>query len=253
MLSTLVARIGSMGDSTGRFCDQIGSYQKKIEEATDFESLSGVVGGLLTETQTMRGDLQSSQEELQAARQRVEDYEARMRDLERELAQVSSLVQKDPLTQVLNRRGLDEAFRVEGARAARYDSMLSLVLIDIDNFKRLNDTYGHLAGDRALVHLVQTLRATLRPTDLLARIGGEEFCVLMPTTAADEAVIATQRCLTTLAAHPLHVDGESLIVTFSGGATTWRDREPLDALIQRADEVMYAAKRAGKNRVLKAG
>jgi diguanylate cyclase len=252
MLSTLVTRISTMGDSTGRFYEQIGSYQKQMEEATDFNTLSQVVGGLLADTESMRTNLQSSRDELEGARRKVEIYETRMRDLERELAQVSSLVQKDPLTQVLNRRGLEESFRVESARAARYATPLAAVLIDLDNFKKLNDSLGHLAGDRALVHLVQTVRASLRPTDLLARIGGEEFCVLLPATGADEAVVAVERCLHMLASNPFRFEEESRVLTFSGGAAAWRDREPLDELIKRADETMYAAKRAGKNRVLKA-
>jgi diguanylate cyclase len=253
MLSTLVTRIGTMGDSTGRFYEQISSYQKQMEEATDFKSLSHVVGGLLNDTEAMRGNLQASREELEGARRKVEIYETRMRDLERELAQVSSLVQKDPLTQVLNRRGFEEAFRIESARATRYGTPLAVVLIDLDNFKKLNDSLGHLAGDRALVHLVQTIRASLRPTDLLARIGGEEFCVLLPATTADDAVLAVERCLRMLAANPFRFEEDSRILTFSGGAALWRERESLDELIKRADETMYAAKRAGKNRVLRAG
>ena len=250
MLSTLVVRIGSMGDTTGRFYEKIGSYQEQMEKATDFESLSRVVGGLLNDTEAMRITLQTSREELHDARRRVETYEMRMRDLERELAQVSSLVQKDPLTQVLNRRGLEEAFRIESARAARYRTPLALVLVDVDNFKVLNDSLGHLAGDRALVHLVQAIRAALRPTDLMARIGGEEFCLLLPATDADAAVLAVERCLRMLAANPFPFEDNSHVLTFSGGVAIRREGEAVEALIKRADKTMYLAKRAGKNRVL---
>ena len=102
-----------------------------------------------------------------------------MSELEHQLSTVSTLVQKDPLTNALNRRGLEEAFRVESARAERYRSPLTLAMLDLDNFKRVNDTLGHVAGDRALIHFVTTAHATLRPTDLTARYGGEEFGVLL--------------------------------------------------------------------------
>ncbi len=252
MLSTLVSRIGAMGDSTGQFYEKIGGYQSQLAAATDIESMSHVVSGLLSDTTSMRGDLASSRDELEAAQRKVETYETRMRDLERELAQVATLVQKDPLTQVLNRRGLDDAFRVESARATRYGAPLAAVIIDVDNFKNLNDSLGHAAGDRALVHLVQAVRATLRPTDLIGRVGGEEFGFLLPATALDDAASAVERCLHMLAANPFRFDEHSRVLTFSAGVTAWHSGESLDEILKRADEAMYRAKRAGKNRVLKA-
>lgn len=191
MLATLIERIGSMGTSTGRFYEQVGAYQAELEKATDFETLSRVIKGLLADTQTMRTDIQQSREELVAARRKVEAYEQRVKQLEKELLTVSTLVQKDPLTHALNRRGLEEAFRVEQARAQRYQSPLTLAMVDLDNFKALNDSLGHLAGDRALVHLLAVMQAALRPTDIVARLGGEEFALLFSATDLDDAVAAT--------------------------------------------------------------
>lgn len=251
MLSTLIERISLMGDSAGRFHDQIGGYRKQIEEAGDLESMSRVVGALLDDTESMRSSLQVSRDDLEGARRKVEMYEARIGNLERELAQVASLAQKDPLTQALNRRGLDEAFGIESARARRHGTPLAAVMIDLDDFKKLNDSAGHVAGDRALLHVVQTLRASLRPMDLLARIGGEEFCVLLPATGVADAVRAVERGLHLLATSPLRFEGTEHKLTFSGGASGWRSGESLNALLKRADQALYAAKRAGKNRVLK--
>ena len=252
LLATLIERIGSMGSSTGRFYEQVGSYQKQLENANDFTTLSDVIRGLLADTQIVRADIHASRAELVDAQRKVDAYETRVRELEHELTQVSALVQKDPLTQAMNRRGLEEAFRIETARATRYESPLVLGMLDLDDFKKLNDSLGHIAGDRALVHLAQVMKATLRPTDLLARLGGEEFAVLFPATDADEATAATERLQRELARSNFTFEGQRALLAFSAGVATWHRAETLEELIRRADAALYAAKRAGKNRVSKA-
>lgn len=252
MLATLIERVGSMGSSTGRFYEQIGSYQQELEKANDLETISRVIKGLLADTQSMRSDIAQSRDELLEARRKVETYEQRVRQLEKELTQVSTMVQKDPLTHALNRRGLEEAFRLETARAARYESPLSMSMIDLDNFKRINDSLGHLAGDRALVHLLTVMQASVRPTDVIARLGGEEFAILFSATDLDAAVQATERVQQELAKRPFHHEGQPHTLTFSAGTGAWQSGETLESLVQRTDAAMYQAKRAGKNRVFRA-
>lgn len=249
MLATLIERIGTMGTSTGRFYDQVGAYQAELEKANDFETLSRVIQGLLADTATVRTDIQQSREELMNARRKVEAYEQRVKQLEKELMTVSTLVQKDPLTHALNRRGLEEAFRIESARSQRYAMPLSLAVIDLDDFKKLNDSLGHLAGDRALVHLLTVMQAALRPTDVIARIGGEEFVIVFSATDLDDATAAAIRVQQELVARPFQHDGARHVLTFSGGITRWQAGEALEPLLKRADEAMYRAKRAGKNRI----
>jgi diguanylate cyclase len=252
MLATLVERIGAMSNSTGRFYEQVGGYQKQLEGASDFATLSAVIQGLLVETQVVRTDIEQSREELAAARRKVETYEARVQQLERELTQVSALVQKDPLTFALNRRGLEEAFRVETARATRYGSALGFVMLDLDDFKKLNDSLGHLAGDRALIHVASLMQATVRPTDFIARLGGEEFALLLPATDVGEAAAAAERLQRELAKRGFQFEGRTWPLTFSAGAVQWRTGESLEEMIHRADRALYEAKRAGKNRVVRA-
>jgi diguanylate cyclase len=252
LLATLIDRIGTMGSSTGRFYEQVGGYQKQLENANDFTTLSGVIKGLLADTQIVRADIHASRAELVDAQRKVDAYETRVRELEHELTQVSALVQKDPLTQAMNRRGLEEAFRIETARAARYESPLALAMLDLDDFKKLNDSLGHVAGDRALVHLAQIMKATLRPTDLLARLGGEEFAVLFPATDIEEAAQATERLQKELARSNFAFEGKPAPLAFSAGVANWRNAEVLEELIRRADAALYSAKRAGKNRVSRA-
>ena len=125
---------------------------------------------------------------------------------------------------------------------------MAVGLIDIDNFKRLNDTLGHAAGDLALQTLAAAMRDRLRPADHLARFGGEEFVVLMPGTAVDEASRVLTRLQRSLSEALFLHEGREVFVTFSAGVTAWRSGEALEPALERADEALYEAKRTGKNR-----
>jgi diguanylate cyclase len=253
MLPALIDRIGTVGDTTGRFFEKVNAYQGELDSAQDFETLSRVVKGLRADTQAVSTDIKHSRDDLMQARRKVEAYEQRVKQLEKELTTLSSLVQKDPLTHALNRRGLEETFRVETARSLRYGTPLSIAVVDLDNFKRLNDTLGHLAGDRALVHLLTVMQGALRGTDAITRIGGEEFAILFSSTAAAEAATSTRRLLDELAGRPFEHEGCRQVLTFSAGVTAWSPGDSLEAALRRADDLMYRAKRAGKNRVEQEG
>jgi diguanylate cyclase len=252
MLTTLLERIGTIGSSAEQFHDRVGLYQKELQQSSDPATLARIVQGLLSDTQTVKDQVEASRVELAAARQKVGIYETRVSQLEQQLDEVSTLVQKDPLTNALNRRGLENAFRAETARALRYESPLTLAMMDLDNFKQVNDRLGHVAGDRALIHFVTTVHATLRPTDLTARSGGEEFAVLFPACSVQDGVDAIERLQRDLTRRPFQFEQERLNLTFSAGVTQWRPGETLEQLMQRADASLYEAKSAGKNRVLKA-
>jgi diguanylate cyclase len=249
MLGLLVDRIGSVGDSTARFGQRIGAYQQELDGTPDAAALRRVSGALLADTRQVAEQIRSTQQDLAAARAKVDSYEKRVRSLEQELAQTVRMVQNDPLTRSLNRRGLDEVFRVETARAARYRMPLVLAMIDLDDFKAINDRLGHAAGDRALVHFVTTAQACLRPTDAMARSGGEEFVIVLPATGMEHAVDAVRRILRELARSPFAHEDQQIGLTFSGGVAQWQPGETLDQVLRRADAAMYDVKRKGKNRV----
>jgi diguanylate cyclase len=175
--------------------------------------------------------------------------EARIAELESALSEARQAAFTDPLTGALNRRGFEEAYQRELARSRRNGSQLAIALIDLDNFKHLNDTLGHQMGDEALVHLVKSLRAALRPSDILCRFGGEEFVLLLPETALDEAVAAIARFQRQFAASAM--PGCELAVTFSAGVVAKQNSESVEDTILRADAATYAAKRAGKNCVVR--
>ena len=136
----------------------------------------------------------------------------------------------------------------------RYGAPLSLLLMDIDNFKRINDLFGHETGDRMLKSVAGTLRASIREVDMLARLGGEEFGILLPNTAAVEAVKLAERLRLEVERESGKVVEEGTGVTVSVGVTTFEeDMEDLDALLRMADVAMYQAKNQGRNRVVYMG
>jgi diguanylate cyclase len=191
----------------------------------------------------------SSNTELSEARATVARHEARAAELERELVKVSELVKTDNLTRTLNRNGLDAAFAEEAERMASTGEPLCLAVLDIDNFKGLNDKLGHDAGDDALVQLSRTVRNSLRPTDVLARLAGQEFVILMPDTPIEVAVGQCERLQRQLTREFFLQGMERLFVTFSAGVTQVRTDEAQQASIDRAGQGLAHAKRLGKNRV----
>ncbi len=159
------------------------------------------------------------------------------------LDRMSHLAQEDGLTGIANRRTLDEALPVEFARARRSGQPLTLVMMDLDHFKRYNDRRGHAAGDALLRGAAQAWLKQMRPTDLLARYGGEEFTLVLPACTADQAAQLVDRL------RPLMPDRQ----TFSAGVATWEATETPTELLQRADRALSLAKKGGRNRTMIAG
>jgi diguanylate cyclase len=252
MLATFVDRLAGLAATTGEYHERIGACAEKIGKASNIAELSDVLDDLMQETRSIQLDAQRSRDELVEMRGRVQGAEQEIAQLQVELAQASDMVRIDALTGMLNRKGMDEAITREVARARRRDAAMCLAMLDIDNFKKLNDTYGHEAGDQALVHLAQVVRETLRPQDTLARYGGEEFVVVLSDTGLDNAVKAMTRVQRELTRKFFLHGNEKLLITFSCGVAELGDDEDPTEAIKRADQAMYLAKRAGKNRVMAA-
>ena len=125
-----------------------------------------------------------------------------------------------------------------------------MALLDIDNFKKINDTLGHTTGDQALAHLAQVARDSMRPQDTLARYGGEEFVILLPDTPLERGIEAMTRLQRELTKNLFLANSEKILITFSAGVAQVGMDEDTGSAIKRADQAMYTAKRAGKNRVL---
>jgi diguanylate cyclase (GGDEF)-like protein len=165
------------------------------------------------------------------------------------LRQAERNASTDALTGLGNRHWMQEMFERELVRAKRNDASLCLMMIDVDSFKEFNDRFGHIAGDRVLATVAEALRQYLRPTDLIARFGGDEFAVLLPGMDVEAAVQAAER----LRQHVESASPPSLKtpVTISVGVTLAARNDDLNTLVHRADAAMYAAKAEGRNRVLR--
>lgn len=168
------------------------------------------------------------------------------------LAALRQLATRDQLTGLLNRREFDRIMAEEAERSRRFGHPLALVMVDIDHFKAVNDTHGHLAGDAVLREVAKTLTAQLRTVDRVARIGGEEFALVLVQTGRSAATEVAQRVVKAVAASPVIIEsGVSLRLTISAGlAVLPEDVSWLELLIGAADRSLYAAKRGGRNRVM---
>ena len=259
VIAQMLGELAALGDVTGRFNSQASGYAELIAAADSLPSLASVVREMVDDSRAVHEAVAGARDRLSAEHARAAELQDKVRLLEAELRRLSDEVGTDALTQVANRRGLARLFEAERARMASEGdggdgagqgaaAPLVVGLLDIDNFKRLNDMLGHAAGDVALKSLAAQVSQGLRPGDHLARFGGEEFVVLLPATAVDEAQQLLTRLQRGLSASLFMHDGREVFVTFSAGVSAYRPGEALEQALQRADEGLYEAKRSGKNR-----
>ncbi|MDO9002709.1 MAG: diguanylate cyclase [Aquabacterium sp.] len=244
----MLQEIAELGSTTDRFQQSLGRYADTIGQADSLESLAGVVRDMVDESRAVHGLVNQAQTRMQVEHERATELTDRVRSLEDEIRRLSDEVSTDPLTQIANRRGLAKSFETERARMQRSGGVLAIGLLDVDNFKKLNDQMGHHTGDLALQFLSRRVSECLRPSDSLARYGGEEFVVLLPDTPVDEAQLVLTRLQRTLSAEFFTQDEKKVFITFSAGVTQYRTDEAIEAALDRADVALYEAKQTGKNR-----
>jgi diguanylate cyclase len=250
LMTTFIDRLGNLSESTGDYHTKIEGYSQKISGTDNITELSHILSDIMQDTRVIQASAQRTHEELLSTRKQATEAEERVKKLERELESVSELVREDQLTGALNRRGMEETIEREFKRTERSATPISLALLDIDNFKQLNDTLGHQGGDEALVHLTKVIKETLRPTDSVARYGGEEFIIVLPDTAMQTAMEILERLQRELTKKFFLHNNERKLITFSAGVALRTAGEDQEDLIGRADKAMYHAKKTGKNRVI---
>ncbi|MEE4277718.1 MAG: diguanylate cyclase, partial [Halieaceae bacterium] len=219
-----------------------------IYAARRFNLLFGIAAYVMVEILLLLG--------IRVATRRLEqEVEERTEEVRRQKTELERLAVEDGLTGALNRRGFERQVREALSRARRTKESVSLLMMDIDFFKRINDSHGHEVGDRALVAVTGAIRSQLRDYDLLGRIGGEEFAVLLPNTSLDDGLRAAERILAAVRGRDIVLsDGKALHCTVSIGVSAAQGDavSTLDELLRPADEALYRAKGEGRNRVLMA-
>jgi diguanylate cyclase len=252
LMTTFIDRLSEMTVNTGAYHTKIEGYSLKIGQAENLTELNDILSDIMQDTRIIQASSMRSHEELVSTRKQAHIAEKRVKQLEQELEQVSELVREDQLTGALNRRGLDDVLEREIKRADRQQTPVSIAMLDIDNFKQLNDSLGHQTGDQALVHLIQVIKNALRPTDEVARYGGEEFLIILIDTSLEEAMATIIRLQRELTKNLFLHNNNRQLITFSAGVALHTSGEDPESTIGRADNAMYKAKRAGKNRVFAA-
>ncbi len=236
---------------------QVNDLQSEVQDATDLDSLklsldSRLEGLLasLAEQQTQRETReQEASDQLSALTERVAGMEREAKQYRGHLEEQRLKALCDPLTGLPNRAAWSERLDLEVARWQRHGGDLLMAVLDVDLFKRINDGYGHLAGDKVLKIIANELQRRLRKTDFIARFGGEEFVVLLGATPLAGGVTLIEQLRAAVAACPFHFKGERVVVTLSAGLAAFAPGEDADTVFERADQALYRAKRAGRDRL----
>ena len=238
-----------------REIDDMGS---RADSATELSGLKSAVQGHVERLNATLDEYREAgaereemlREEVRNLQEKVSAMETESREVQKELQEERRRATTDMLTQLPNREAMEERLHQEYKRWERYREPASLAIIDIDYFKDINDTYGHLAGDKVLQLLARAMRENLREPDYLARYGGEEFIVLMPATKAETALQVLDKLRERVRTLPFHFRRERVEVTFSGGVTGFVEVDGPHQLLDIADRALYRAKDSGRNQIL---
>jgi diguanylate cyclase len=236
----------SADEKAGEFVDALERRGAELKQVQDAQAAAHVMHSLLGDTQEMRESVSVLKSELIASIQEVEN-------LRKELERTQGQALIDPLTGLKNRRGVDKVIDDLHGPEGKGLAGCCLLMLDIDDFKRVNDTYGHLLGDKVIRTVAQLLVAAVKGKDMVARWGGEEFLILLPDTPLEGAKALAENIRSAVERGRIRrMDCSDHIgaVTISTGVALYQPRESFEDLIQRADTALYAAKQSGRNRVM---
>lgn len=238
--------------------EQVSAMQQSVDAATELDQLKAEVSARLDQIVAAMDQYQIGEqqreatlsEKLDALVAQVKNIEEASENAEQRIEEQRQKALKDVLTQLPNREAYNIRLEQEFERWQRYKRPLSMVICDVDHFKRINDNYGHLAGDKVLHIIAKTLRKHLRKTDFIARIGGEEFVVLMPETEQNQAFKVAEGVRKAIADCPFHFKEQPVSITMSFGMSEFAGGDSGESVFARSDKALYQAKKEGRNRCI---
>ncbi|MBN2705021.1 MAG: GGDEF domain-containing protein [Deltaproteobacteria bacterium] len=245
LIGELQEMIGRLDQITGEHIENLDNHLLSIkvtDQHTDLNRLKDEISRELSQVIDSNNEIHHN----------IVDAQQTVKRLQKKMQEVADMATIDELTGLFNRRALFSRLLEEQSRALRYEQGFSLLLIDIDDFKNINDQHGHQVGDGILKGLGSFFRQNLRDCDFPARFGGEEFICLLPSTSLEQAVLVADKLRKLLSHSTLSSrdGGVNLKITVSIGAATFDGESDIDSLIKRADDALYLAKRRGKNQVV---
>ena len=245
MLAELSTQAGTAGEHAEAYGASLANFGASLKPDANPQEMQSALNAMTDDTLAMRDTAGQLQAQLQGSAQEIESLRA-------ELTRVKSEAVTDPMTGITNRRGFERAIHAIHAESADQPTGFCLLMLDIDHFKKCNDTYGHLFGDKVIRGVAQALAKNVKGQDTAARIGGEEFAVLLPTTPLEGARVLAERIRGAIAQGRIKsgTNGELIgNITISVGVAQYVAGETVDAIMARADKALYASKSGGRNRV----
>jgi diguanylate cyclase len=245
-IEQVMAMIDAAQGSANSYTESLAEVTQRLDQSKDRDGLRAVIEGLVQTAKEMQANNQRLEQHLNASKKEINDLQENL-----EAVRSESLI--DPLTQLANRKFFDTSLESSIADARARNEALSLMMTDIDHFKRFNDSFGHLTGDQVLKLVALSVKQNVKGQDTAARYGGEEFAVILPNTVLRSAITVAEHIRRAVMTKELmkRSTGEHLgRVTISIGVATLQKGDSPQSLIERADACLYAAKHNGRNRVM---
>ncbi|MEE9354496.1 MAG: GGDEF domain-containing protein [Methylococcaceae bacterium] len=245
IVNKLVQTTSNAETNVGEFDQNLQQYGNDLADVSDAKSLGNIISQLVTSTQTMQASVKEMKNEVEASKAEINLLQERL-----DQAEVEALT--DPLTGLANRNGFGKAISEALATAEETESYPSLLMLDIDHFKKVNDNFGHLVGDKVIQVVGTVLIKNIKGQDSASRFGGEEFAVLLPETSLKNATILAEKIRLLIEKTRIKRTGdkdELCRITISIGVARYQPGETINSLLERADNALYQSKNSGRNQV----